>query len=140
MNLMKIVVIDPGHTAGICMAIYDKFAANMLVHQLYSWEWNWDEFPTVFTGYNADMYIVEGIPHFNPHPAQARRYDRLVSALAGAYIIDPPQWKPIAKAQKWSHPEADTDHEKDAYNILRFWHLMTYRRDMGVIRITHNGA
>jgi hypothetical protein len=137
---MRIVAIDPGHTSGICVAELDTFARHTILKQLYSWTWDWDQFPQVFTGYEADMYIVEGIPHFNPHPAQAHRYNETLRMLRGAFIIDPPQWKPIAKAQSWKHPDADTQHENDAYNLLRFWYLTTYRADLGIARLSQNGS
>ena len=46
------------------------------------------------------------------------------------YLMAPPEWKPFAKAQKWK-VDGNTPHEKDAYNIMRFFVFNELNIDIG---------
>lgn len=47
--------------------------------------------------------------------------------------IAPSSWKPLAKAQKWKCESSSTQHEYDAYALLRYFYLTSYREDLGDI-------
>jgi len=40
------------------------------------------------------------------------------------YFISPGEWKPLART--WKHPTFKTEHEKDAYFLMRYW--STFKR------------
>lgn len=47
--------------------------------------------------------------------------------------IAPSQWKPLWKARNWKCTLASTVHEQDAYNLLRYYLLVKFNKDIGDI-------
>ena len=49
----------------------------------------------------------------------------------GVVLISPGEWKPVAKARKWKNKELKSKHERDAYNMMRYWFFSNKIMDIG---------
>lgn len=85
-----------------------------------------------FVGGISDLVLIE------EPPAMAIKtdivwiaYDLVRNGFRNSNVetIFPSQWKPVARARKWS--SSGTRHEKDAYNIIRWYIFKTFKEDIG---------
>ena len=121
---MIIVSVDPGISTGIakhCIESNSSWILTLPLAQAYEFVKN--------DAYN--ILVVETMPTHETNPDQYLKsfYYEFLS-LPNAKKVSPGNWKPLAKAQEWKCA-GNTPHEIDAWNILRFWCLVTYRQDIG---------
>jgi hypothetical protein len=119
-----LLVIDPGETTGV--AVFELTATEHELVQLYSA--TWEMFRQLVGYYEPEFVVIEGMPEHGS-VLQRTKLHRLYELFPNATWISPGAWKPIAKAQAWKVPMAETPHERDAYNLARFWAMKTGRQD-----------
>lgn len=126
---MRLFCIDPGEQTGV--VIYHE-PVNIFVLATVSLEACTKDIQFL----EPAIVIIENKPKFHDWN------DKLVGDFATLrdvcsevgsemIFITPGLWKPIAKAQKWRVPRAKTPHEKDAYNILRYFFFSHFKLDIG---------
>ena len=88
-------------------------------------------------GATVDVFVLETYPSRLSESEQMKRVLRLSQLISDQFmpysklfLMSPADWKPIAKAQKW-HVDGKTPHEKDAFNILRYYALTEFKVDLG---------
>lgn len=132
--IMRIIAIDPGQSTGIAVVTkHENFVLNELTTV------KEDQIEFVLYLYPSTKIVIESAA------AQGNRrqiilVDRIrticqkecKTALLSS--ISPGNWKPFSEANRWTHPDAKTQHEADAYNIARFHILQSTKIDIGVIR------
>jgi len=121
---MIIISVDPGNQTGF--VIFDTENASLCRFTL----------PLV-EAYEFIGNIIYDVMLIETMPLKDFGSDETLRSYYFYYIekpntrkISPGNWKPLAKAQEWDN-KGNTPHEKDAYNMLRFWYLVTYRIDLG---------
>ncbi len=133
---MKIVAVDPGETTGIVVANWDEVNSPQLlssstVGEAYA--------GSTTLGFGADLVLVEVPPvvHAKPNIAfiNVRDYLRTLSSTTKVMYFSPGNWKPIAKARNWKNLSLKTVHERDAYNILRYWFWSERKTDIGDLEV-----
>lgn len=128
---MLYLAIDPGETNGV--AVYN---AKFRLVELMSYTK-----PNLLTAIEKievkpDIALVESAPTFGDN-YQISWVMAVMEALAekgiATYTIKPSAWKPIAKANGWQVSAGKTQHEKDAFNLIRYYILITDKMDIGSI-------
>jgi hypothetical protein len=122
--------IDPGVTTGIAL-----FSLHRQQGKYLSYGHQFNSFPDA----TALDYILEKIKPVHDHrtcvcieippirgePEQMARFFGWLRLLQGKgftpCIISPGEWKPVATARNWKVIGANSHHEWDAYNIIRFY-------------------
>lgn len=129
---MRVIAIDPGASTGI--AIVNLFPLKL--KELCTIPFDQIEFQLSL--FEPDTIVVEKEPAFG-----AREQSALVSSIinkckklteAQIVAILPGEWKIIAKAKEWQQKEGKDQHQKDAYNMLRFYVLKNLNQDIGELR------
>jgi len=119
--------IDPGETSGIAIVYEGKLSLGSIPL---------DACIPYISDYKPEFILVESRPRFHGwNDALVGSYAALqeTTELAGVPIIyiTPGLWKPIVKALDWEVPLAKTQHEKDAYNIMRYFFFSHFKLDVG---------
>lgn len=81
----------------------------------------------------TEAVILERMPKVMDQKLTAF-YARILEEARNAcslYLISPGEWKPLAIAQRWKFRIASTQHERDAYNMFRYWYRKEYKKDIG---------
>lgn len=132
---MKLLSIDPGKTTGIAYADLDKKSVFLIavrdIKNLY-----------VILSHiklnDIDLTIVESSPSLHPDREQDTFHANLLNWLQvngfRCIQVSPGTWKPVAKARGWDHPSALTQHESDAYNMIRHHVWTVFKKDIGELR------
>lgn len=142
----NILVVDPGQTTGLMVAEYDK-SLNQ-VKLLHSGTVNWDstiivvrELALKHLGYTpSEKMVIERAPSMANNIIQLGRVLDTIdlgTELATkqrpkltVQIISPGEWKPIAKARKWSTLiPLPTTHERDCLGMLFYTILRDYGKE-----------
>lgn len=115
---MRILGVDPGVSTGI--VVWDTVEDEIVYHTTiaddkYCIQW----ISKVYLWFFCDVLVLEKAPlHGDP-----LQYQRVMSIhtelmeIAKIVEILPSQWKPIAKAQRWSIRNLSIRHEKDAFHM-----------------------
>lgn len=125
---MIIVSVDPGISTG--MAVYDSGRqllelSTVTLDAAYQW----------LMMYRPDVIVCERMPVGILDQELQRGYQLILSAInkeGELHKISPGEWKPVAQNQHWKTPLAKTQHEKDAYCLLRYYFLTKLRKELGV--------
>lgn len=132
---MKIASVDPGEVSGLAM--YDRPNKSLT---LFSGE----PFEIIdrLMAFEPDTLLVEQMP--TDISLLTMEVLRLYNELIDPYSCDgypkitiyPGAWKPVAKAREWKCEKAKTPHERDAYNIMRYWFWNRKSGDIGDVSNT----
>lgn len=126
---MRVIAIDPGASTGI--AIINLFPLKL--KELCTVPLAQIEFQ--LTLFEPDVIVIEKEPAFGVREQSALVRDIMLkcSQLTQARIefILPMEWKPIAKAKEWQQKAGQDQHQKDAYNMLRFYIFKNFNQDIG---------
>lgn len=121
---MIIISMDPGLSTGIAML-------NTETGELYRTTLPLeDAYRYVAEECPCDYLLVETMPVNGGWNLVLIEYYNKFIKMPYARRISPGNWKPLAKANDWDNT-GKTPHEKDAYNMLRFWYLVNFRVDIG---------
>ncbi|KKN66961.1 hypothetical protein LCGC14_0466410 [marine sediment metagenome] len=123
---MIIMSIDPGVHAG-CVAY--NFTERRLIHSatlimrnvigMLRWQ-------------DPQHIVIESPPKIVEFSTiYMEHYYKILREYPKVNKILPGLWKPIAKAQKWKFKYGRTKHEKDAYNMMRYWILTKLKTNIG---------
>jgi hypothetical protein len=125
LGIMNIIAFDTGMSTGIALVSRHWMNySNVFLKTVDELELS--EFLSVLEmrSYNKriDKVIIEKIPLSSQWILQ-RIYNRSHSVFNPSTICEiyPARWKPFAKAQNWTCSLAKTQHEEDAYNMLRYY-------------------
>ena len=133
---MKILSIDPGETSGMCMATLDAdvFTVDNLESLPYE---NLLDLIRLGEITDVEFMLVE------TYPVMSRTTDQITKVLKICILVEelfpmvklriiyPSHWKYMAKTSKWKVPTGQDQHQKDAYNIMRFFIKDLYNLDTG---------
>jgi hypothetical protein len=119
---MRAIAIDPGHTTGYAIydgeiVLIDSLSAEEFIKLLRnsdSWYSVFLESTPVLSSNNSQSFIHHSIEQ------------EIMCRTTLIQFISPGVWKPFARAMAWRVPLAVNQHEKDAYNILRYGMLSNY--------------
>lgn len=117
-----IVSIDLGETTGIAAF---EFLSRDLRHT--ATEHFHALFPLLAL-LNPDEILLERFPSAHSLEYALEIVYRQLSAEA--ILISPSEWKPFMKSKKRKFPDVKTKHEKDAINMLRYYLLTSFNRDI----------
>lgn len=128
---MKILSFDPGETTGIASVDTETKTC-----ELRSWKVDPDTW--VYVTEDIDLILIEAHPANTNNHEQTRIYGMIFDSILASelpyIVIHQSSWKPIAKALKWRHPEAKSDHEQDAYNLVRYHLYNVFNKDIGAYK------
>ena len=117
-----ILSIDLGETTGT--ALYElgsgklRYANTRHFHQL---------FPLIYL-FQPDLILLERFPSSHSLAYELEiEYRKLAMK---SVLISPSEWKPFMKNKKREFEDVETQHEKDAINMLRYYLLITFGRDV----------
>lgn len=134
--ILSFLAIDLGFNTGIAFVAYD-FDTQVVAYS---------ETKTIIRMNMADIselivksdtVILEKMP---------QKMDRVLAEKYGGVIaymeqiamplvmILPAHWKPLAKARKWHLYGKRTQHEEDAYNMMRYHIMIKYGQDIGDLK------
>ena len=121
---MRIASIDPGEKTGVIFfdsrgkVVLDSFTERM--------ETSYKE----VLQFQPETVIIESQPeHSDLNSADLFYYNLFLKTFA-CVSINPGNWKPVANLRHWGSKFPDR-HQKDAYNILRYWYFWIHREDIG---------
>jgi hypothetical protein len=84
--------------------------------------------------FSPNIVVIERIPESSDYSLM-NLYEMVkeFSLIHGVIpkLIAPSQWKPVAEARQWKCSQATTQHEKDAYSLLRYYLWITDKIDIG---------
>jgi len=126
---MIIFTFDTGASTGVAVLNSDK--KTTLVLTLDSLALN--KF-LLHDDFAPDVVVIERIPESSNYSLMML-YEMVkeFSLIKGVVpkLIAPTQWKPVAEARKWKCSKATTQHEKDAFFLLRYYLWITDNVDIG---------
>jgi len=135
-NLMSFLAIDLGFNTGLAYVIYD-FDAGDIVYRLLQTILRMETRDILHLLMKTDVVILEKMPKKMERELSAS-YGEITGFLErigmSPIMIMPAEWKPIAKARKWSARKASTQHEKDAYCMMRYHIFVKYKVDIGELK------
>ena len=84
---------------------------------------------------DIDEYVVERLPRTLGHPmGEIDGLVELITQPVDLVRISPGEWKPVAKAKGWlQDTNFETQHEVDAYCMVRFHILKNTKFDAGIL-------
>lgn len=137
---MRIMTIDPGDTTGIVIASLsyasrDEDPETALVTIKQAWEVAGESVVPELDKLHSfpNVVVVERSPILSTNAKQNALFHQLLQFLSffentRIIVVSPGEWKPIAKAQRWSKtpPLHKSQHVQDAINILRYWALREF--------------
>lgn len=123
---MTIVSIDPGVTTGVAVRGSERGGTFLISYHMSDLE---GILPLIWL---AHTVLIETIPGNLIPPISSNAYPRMLELLLDVECIriSPGHWKPIAKKLEWKVPAAKDQHQKDAYNMLRYWIRSTLEKDI----------
>lgn len=123
---MIILSIDPGVNAGCVAYNFEErrvIHSNTLLMQNVIGMLRWQD---------PRHVIIEKPPQLiESSTLYLEYYYKILREYPKAHEVSPGAWKPISKAQKWKFALGRTRHEKDAYNMMRYWILNDTGIDIG---------
>lgn len=131
---MIVMSVDPGKSTGVCFVeTTHEFEEVKVVYMATV------KFPQVLFMISMDppdLLIFETCPQYGSND-QALRVEELrqIALLhkVESLEVTPGNWKPFARANSWTNSVANSDHERDAYDILRWTILSKFGKDIGVV-------
>lgn len=129
---MRIIAIDPGVNTGI--AIVNLFPLKLI--ELCTVPLSGIEFQLSL--FDPTDIIIEKEP-FTGTKQQTLLVGEIfrkckIITEADIHYIYPSEWKVIAKAKEWKQSAGIDQHQKDAYNMLRFFVLKKFNQDIGELQ------
>lgn len=124
---MIIISLDPGEYTGI--ALKKSGENSVLLRTLHAQNFE-HIIPLVWL---SDIILVETARGNDINPILSSSFPHFLVLLEMKkhYRIFPGHWKPVAKRLDWKVKAGQTQHEKDAYNILRYWYWSFEKVDIG---------
>lgn len=141
-----LVGIDPGESTGI--AVVEAVGQNRYqLQHIGTYRENMPAFKEVLRYLPDDaipsLVIVEKPPNYKP--GSRKTYSRFVwwedrlKLIAGVTVlpVSPGAWKPFIKAQGWQSIKGFSQHEADAYNMVR-WYLVAKLKQASLAEMLTN--
>jgi hypothetical protein len=127
---MIILAFDPGQSTGFCRVDFSRFY-NRVESTTFA-TIQYDDL-TDFINHNlGDVVLIERPPSVRQQGSIVHMAYERISFLVGSHeAIFPASWKPIANARNWKCLSAKTQHERDAYGIIRWYIFKTFSQDIG---------
>lgn len=146
---MLYLAIDPGDTTGICFTSFDPAGIRNEMYMLDSQPWG-DAKKTIIklSRLWTVRMIVERSPQWKATEKQLSKVRWIINlgkvlskhnGEVSVAILSPGDWKPIAKARMWRHPEAKDKHQIDAYNLFRYYVWRNFRVEVPYLDIKGKG-
>jgi hypothetical protein len=130
-NNIRIIGIDPGYSTGIVMIEITNDDSRILTHTTIEGKSPIKYIIDLLYSFPTSKVIIERAPDFGD-PSQAVRVNKITTAIMeinrDIVFISPGEWKPIARASNWSYPTANSQHEKDAYCIAKYFAVFKVKK------------
>lgn len=120
----RFVCMDPGVSTGVVIFFPETgYLGHVTVDYRKGLE--------IFRDVMFDTLVIEQKPKYADWNSELESFYHIIThTTKDTNFLIPGIWKPIAKAQKWN-PSMDTQHEKDAYMMLRYFILKEFKLDIG---------
>ena len=132
----RVVSIDPGLSTGFVVTTFYTSYYEINLSVVSSAEKLNHFLDLIFNRIYEDIVfvLVERLPEIKENKLQSIEFEILdfLRKRNKSFIrISPSEWKPIAKARKWKCNLAKSLHESDSFNMIRYYILKYYEKDIG---------